>query len=301
MRTAFYWVLCGMQFLLLATPSLVVGGDARKQTKPSCLEALWPALLGYSGPTLSSFSRWPQKIRQLFEQNDYQGTIWALRESGFEQEAAKLSKWYSEILKSKQVKKIDHFPKYDHVWLVDLGDGNRGVFKVDRSMHGYRHEVAAYILDQLLGLNLVPITVERTTVQGSGSLQPFFDERTVVPGVLWQEPVSKDAMVLFDVLIGNRDRHSQNYFVRRADAKVIGIDHALAFGANGPRGRYIDTEESRAILKYLSKNSDVLKSLKKLNFLRLKRALGSYLEDWRIRALLARRDEILDAYKEGAE
>jgi len=70
-------------------------------------------------------------------------------------------------------------------WLVTLNDGTssrRAFFKsVRRSRPALMpdscaYELAAYELDKLLGLELVPVTVERTVEGRAGSLQLFIEE-----------------------------------------------------------------------------------------------------------------------------
>ncbi|MGB9005579.1 MAG: hypothetical protein WCB96_07645, partial [Candidatus Aminicenantales bacterium] len=69
-------------------------------------------------------------------------------------------------------------------WLVTLNDGKkeqRALFKSVRRPRptlmpdSYTYELAAYELDKLLGLELVPITVERQIDGRSGSLQLFLE------------------------------------------------------------------------------------------------------------------------------
>ncbi|MBM3297772.1 MAG: hypothetical protein FJY83_09270 [Candidatus Aminicenantes bacterium] len=69
-------------------------------------------------------------------------------------------------------------------WIVTLSDGTtsrRAFFKSIRRNRpapmpdSYAYEIAAYELDKLLGLELVPVTVERTIEGRRGSLQLFLE------------------------------------------------------------------------------------------------------------------------------
>jgi hypothetical protein len=100
----------------------------------------------------------------------------------------------------------------------------------------YRHELAAYALDKLLGLRLVPPVVERKIQGKKGSLQAWV-ERTLprfVPAVpptdARRAAEAMHAMRLFDYLIYNTDRHPRNV-VFDPTWRPVAIDHSLAFHA----------------------------------------------------------------------
>jgi hypothetical protein len=105
--------------------------------------------------------------------------------------------------------------------------------KVDSDHDSWRHEVAAYELDKVLGLGMVPPTVPRSIKGRKGCLQlwvtgtvmskwdqPFTD----LEG--WREQVS--VMWLFDDLIANIDRHLNNAMVS-ADQSLMLIDNSKTF------------------------------------------------------------------------
>jgi hypothetical protein len=98
----------------------------------------------------------------------------------------------------------------------------------------WRHEVAAYELDKLLGLRLVPTVVERRIDGKRGSLQAWVDRPIARFGDGAPPPEPRHAADgvhaarLLDYLIYNRDRHVRNLLFGR-DWRPIAIDNSISF------------------------------------------------------------------------
>ncbi|MGH9460823.1 MAG: hypothetical protein ACRD1X_06370 [Vicinamibacteria bacterium] len=115
-------------------------------------------------------------------------------------------------------------------------DGKTGsaIFKsVDKDSDNWRYEIAAYELDKLLGLGMVPPTVERRIGGRKGGLQHWVTGITMqkteeLSGDMevWRQQVS--VMWLFDDLIANIDRHLNNAMVS-PDQRLILIDNSKTF------------------------------------------------------------------------
>ncbi len=105
--------------------------------------------------------------------------------------------------------------------------------KVDKDHDSWRSEVAAYELDKVLGLGMVPPTVPRSVKGRKGCLQLWVTGTVMAkfegefPDVeKWREQVSM--MWLFDDLIANIDRHLNNAMVS-PDHQLMLIDNSKTF------------------------------------------------------------------------
>jgi hypothetical protein len=161
----------------------------------------------------------------------------------------------------------------------------------------WRTEVAAYELDKLIGLGMVPATVERSYGGKRGSLQYWVDsamteqtrlEKKLSPPnrVEWENQVAK--IRLFDNLIYNTDRHLDNLLITD-DWTIRLIDHSRTFRPfNDLKNPKLMTTFSRTLLAKLETLNEPL----------LKEHLGKYLSPYQIQGLLKRRDAILALSKQ---
>ena len=161
----------------------------------------------------------------------------------------------------------------------------------------WRTEVAAYELDKLLGLGMVPATVPRTFDGMQGSLQfwvdSVMDEKQRLKKKLrppnridWDQQVAK--IRLWDNLIFNTDRNMGNLLIT-SDWKIRLIDHSRTF-------RPFDQLKDPKALTTFSRT--LLAKLEELNEPMLKEHLGKYLSPYQIQGLLKRRDAILALAKQ---
>jgi hypothetical protein len=100
----------------------------------------------------------------------------------------------------------------------------------------YKAEIAAYELDKLLKMDMVPPTVERQVEGNTGAAQLWVEnvvdatDPAVPEGPMrghWESQLTR--MVMFDNLIGNRSRNQRNMLRDRAWNLIL-IDHSRAFG-----------------------------------------------------------------------
>lgn len=156
----------------------------------------------------------------------------------------------------------------------------------------WRTEVAAYELDKLIGLGMVPATVERSFDGKKGSMQYWVDsamteqtrlEKKLTPPnrTEWENQVAK--IRLFDNLIYNTDRHLDNLLITD-DWTIRLIDHSRTFRP---------FEQLKSPEKLTTFSRSLLASLAKLDEPTLKQHLGKYLSSYQIQGLLKRRDAIL--------
>jgi hypothetical protein len=105
--------------------------------------------------------------------------------------------------------------------------------KVDKDHDSWRNEVAAYELDKVIGLGMVPPTVPRSIKGRKGCLQLWVTgvtmskwEGTFPDEDTWHEQVS--VMWLWDDLIANIDRHLNNAMIS-PDFRLMLIDNSKTF------------------------------------------------------------------------
>lgn len=156
----------------------------------------------------------------------------------------------------------------------------------------WRTEIAAYVVDRIIGLGLVPATVEREFRGEPGSMQWWVEvempearrvrERIRPPDTeAWNRQQLK--MELFDNLIYNTDRHLNNILVTK-DFELRLIDHSRAF-----RG-FTDLKPDHTLTRF---SRSLLDGLAKLERQDLRKRVGRYLSRSQIDSMLRRRDAIV--------
>jgi hypothetical protein len=95
-------------------------------------------------------------------------------------------------------------------------------------------EVGAFLVSQMLGWNLVPLTVLRDGPLGPGSLQQYIDYDPNYHYFTFK-PAELDRLrpvALFDLLVNNADRKGSHILVEKRTRKLYLIDHGLCFHAD---------------------------------------------------------------------
>jgi hypothetical protein len=151
----------------------------------------------------------------------------------------------------------------------------------------YKADIAAYEIDKLLKMDMVPPGVERQLQGIKGSAQLWVDNAFGVKEdespdephrVHWDNQLVR--MTIFDNLIGNRDRNRAN-MLRDAEWNVILLDHARAFG--------IGTELSYKMTRI---DGAFWTRIESLTRTQLDTALRAWIGDNEIQAILDRRERM---------
>ena len=200
---------------------------------------------------------------------------------------------------------------------VTLSDGDRtyrAVFKhedtrypefrfsdgreVEQARDSYRHEIAAYVLDQMLGLDIVPPCVERKINSRTGSLC-FWVEGSMTEaerrqrGLQPSNPVTYKGQLreieLFEQLIADLDYSDLRNLIVDEQLRIHKVDSSMAF----------DTEPDLLTGLYSSKLSRrLIQALEALDKKEMNESLKPWLHKDQLGSLWERRKRILKRAKQ---
>jgi hypothetical protein len=149
----------------------------------------------------------------------------------------------------------------------------------------YKSEIAAYELDKLLQLGMVPVVVERKIDGLTGALilwlegvRTWLEVQPLPKPPMWERQLAR--MKLFDDLIGNPDRNRGNLLVDGAWNLFL-IDHSRAFLDDRALPQNIDHVDTALWDRISALDEGTLQG-----------AVGQWLSSKQIKSMLARRDRI---------
>jgi hypothetical protein len=107
--------------------------------------------------------------------------------------------------------------------------GERPLWDFPDGALAYR-EYAAYLLSNVLGLNLVPLTILRDGPYGFGMVQEWIDiDESIDLGSYFSSDNPKlRSMALFDAIVNNTDRKI-GHLLPTATGELFGCDHGVTF------------------------------------------------------------------------
>jgi hypothetical protein len=205
-----------------------------------------------------------------------------------------------------------------HPWKLYLKAGDvehKAAWKNPSTLQKWRYEIAAYRLDKLLDLNLLPPTVEREYNGKRGSLVLWVDSKTSLlklvednekarkegrpeePPPSFEEIVGRGKYItrIWDCLIANEDRTQEN-ILYSADWRTLLIDHSYAFRSSaeysdrlvyGKNG--LKKYESGDLILIKQAPRELVNRIRALDFEAIQKAVGSYLTAQEIHSVLARK------------
>lgn len=153
-------------------------------------------------------------------------------------------------------------------------------------------EIPAYIIDRIIGLQMVPATIERSINGQRGSLQ-WWVQSAMSEAKRQREKVEPPdpeeftrrllKMHLFDQMIANVDRHMNNILITK-DFDLRLIDHSRSFR------RALEVKDTSKLTRF---SRSLLDGIGRLEYQDLRKRTNRWLDDAQIRAVLARRDAIV--------
>jgi hypothetical protein len=185
--------------------------------------------------------------------------------------------------------------------IVEINDGDHVVSALfsKRRGRGFLPDVAAYRLDRLLELDMVPVTVAREVEGKDGSLQ-FFPAKTTNETVRREDgrgsgatcplPDQWQAMYVFDTFIYNEARSEQRMLYNLANWGLMLIEHEKAFSTKTGRPPYLANAPVVVSQGWKS-------ALESLTDDVLERTFADVLDKRRRQSLAARRDRLLAEYR----
>jgi hypothetical protein len=185
---------------------------------------------------------------------------------------------------------------------VQIIDERKSEFRTKQGLErdfrdSWEFNIAAYRLDRLLDLRIVPVSVERNFNGRTGAFTWWVDDvlmdegerlkKDVAPPDLacWNQQVR--VLRVFDQLIANTDRNLGNLLITKT-WRLWAIDHTRAFRRNS---------EPASLGNLTQVDRTFLEKMKGLTREMLKKELGGYVGSPEIAALLARRDAIVKLFE----
>lgn len=181
--------------------------------------------------------------------------------------------------------------------MVSVSNGKHTVSAIfnKRRSRGFYPDVAAYRLDRLLELDMVPVTAMRTVGRSEGSLQFLPDrisdegKRSAAgdgAGATCDLLLQWEAMYVFDVLIYNEGRGFQSMVYEPSDWGLILVEHGRAFKSAKGRPAHLKSASVKVSAGWRAALTSLDDSVLAENF-------ADVLDEKRLRSLGARRDQLL--------
>ncbi|CAN2198774.1 hypothetical protein MCEMRE130_00703 [Candidatus Nanopelagicaceae bacterium] len=126
---------------------------------------------------------------------------------------------YGTIVEGEDEVRVIYKPVAGERPLWDFPDGNLA-----------QREYAAFLVSEIGGWNLVPLTILRDGPFGIGMVQQWIDiDESVDLALFYREDYeSLRAMALFDAVVNNTDRKI-GHLIPSPDGKLFGCDHGVTF------------------------------------------------------------------------
>ncbi len=226
----------------------------------------------------------------LESQGRLQEAAWEYQKAGDAASAARVEQRLQSVLLGtpERIKAMGEEAGASDTWKLYFSGGIKGLFKKDGSGFGNTaNERAAYRVSQLLGLNLVPMTLQRslTLPDGktiTGSVQYWMNDIGDAQFDAEGDYVMSQEMRFFDFLIANNDRPG-NILYKKGGGQVA-IDNNLAFD-----------DELYEHVKVTVPDAKILARLRAIPKSQWMRELAPLIGKDKVEAMMMRKSEVLTA------
>jgi hypothetical protein len=161
----------------------------------------------------------------------------------------------------------------------------------------FKFNLAAYKLDRLMEIGMIPVTVERKVGGSSASVTWWADDVLMTEKERYTKKITPPDQTLrtnqiycvrvFDELIYNTDRNLGNLVITKG-WRIWMIDHTRAFRSHK------ELKDPKNLVKC---DRQLLAALRRLDKPTLTQHLSDYLDKFQIEGLLARRDKIVEHFE----
>jgi hypothetical protein len=229
-----------------------------------------------------------------------QFTIWDLAKKGSKEKAQELEIEVAFVLENKEPLKIFPLSSHPGVQVFEFENGIKGIFKKGSGEKEHAgSEVTTYLIDRMLGLDIVPITVFRKHGEEIGSLQLFVEsDGRAYRGRAFKKakdfPEGESLKIDFlDYLIRNTDRHIENALFNKTRNKLIAIDHGYSLG--NPNRAYGKPPAIPLSLFQTKEGAEIFARLKALNNTELHRKFDPLIGESAARGFISRKGSAIKA------
>jgi hypothetical protein len=186
--------------------------------------------------------------------------------------------------------------KHDcHIQTVDI---SKTQYTTDRGTEinfrdTYKFNIAAYRLDRMLGMHMIPVSVERKVGGKAAAVTWWVDDVIMMELDRWKKKIQPPDLEawnnqmycarVFDELVYDTDPNVGNFLIDK-NWKLWLVDKSRAFRLR------TDLREPKNLVKC---DRGLLEALRKLDEVSLMQEMKGYLTKGEIKALLARRDKIV--------
>jgi hypothetical protein len=246
------------------------------------------SVLGFASQALSQFKEEELAEREKWEKMLEEAEIVGQRQLGGSE--AVTEPWVLEL--------ENDGVKFRAIWKNPIG-------RVKGFLESWKWEIAAYRMDKLLGLNMVPPTVEKRFQGSLGSCQLWIEDTITLRDKVEQDIQTPSYKVFYwnralyiqrawDNLVANEDRHQNQYLITE-DFRMLLIDHSRSFRTSKKftTGMIYDEKyrEGPRLMKELPRA--LYENIKALTPEKIQEAVGDYLTAQEIEAVMKRKDLIV--------